>query len=115
MFAAAAEHGLVLSFLLGPADLAEVDRMCGRFPEAPVILDHVGGVRLRDGRIDPAELESLTALSRHPRVYVKLGPIHALGGGRPPLRRHGASAARRGLRLRRRPLHVGERQRPVPS
>ena len=84
MFAAASEHGLVLSFLLGPADLAEVDRMCGRFPEAAVILDHVGGVRLRDGRIDPADLESLTALARHPRVYVKLGPIHALGGGGRP-------------------------------
>ena len=58
--------------------------MCGRFPEAPVILDHVGGVRLRDDRIDPAELEGLTALARHPRVYVKLGPIHALGGGGRP-------------------------------
>ena len=58
--------------------------MCGRFPEAPVILDHVGGLRLRDGRIDPAELEALTGLARHPRVYVKLGPIHALGGGGRP-------------------------------
>ncbi len=84
MFAAASKHGLVLSFLIGPPDLVEVDRMCARFPEAPVILDHVGGVRVRDGRLDPAELDQLLTLARHPRVYVKLGPIHALGGGPRP-------------------------------
>src|SRR5262249_28589661 len=37
MFAAAAEHNLALSFLMSPADLSEVGRMCARHPEAPVI------------------------------------------------------------------------------
>lgn len=84
MFAAGAEHGLPLSFLIGPADLPELDRMCERFPETPVIVDHVGGVRVRGGAVDGAALEALVALARHRRVYVKLGPIHGLGDRRAP-------------------------------
>jgi predicted TIM-barrel fold metal-dependent hydrolase len=37
MFAAGAEHDLALSFLAGPADLPELDRMCERYPETPVV------------------------------------------------------------------------------
>lgn len=84
MFAAGAEHDLALSFLLGPADLAEVGRMSERFPDTPVILDHVGGVRVRDGAIEAQDLEGLCALARHPRVMVKLGPVHALGNRQAP-------------------------------
>jgi predicted TIM-barrel fold metal-dependent hydrolase len=84
MFATASEHGLVLSFLIGPADLDELDRMCERFPEAPVVIDHVGGVRVRDGVVDAAGLEAVIGLARHPKVYVKLGPIHALSDGPAP-------------------------------
>ena len=84
MFAAGAEDNLALSFHLGPADLAELDRMCERFPETPVIIDHVGGVRVRDGAIDDAPLQALCRLARHPRVMVKLGPVHGLGDGVAP-------------------------------
>lgn len=84
MFAAGAEHGLPLSFLIGPADLPELDRMCARFPETPVVVDHVGGVRVRDGAVDAQGLRCLLALARHPRVYVKLGPVHGLGDRHAP-------------------------------
>ena len=84
MFTAGAEENLAISFLAGPDDLHEIDRMCERFPDTPVIIDHVGGVRIR-GRNPPKEsLESLCRLARHRRVMVKLGPIHGLGNGKAP-------------------------------
>ena len=43
MFEAAAEQGLALSFLGGPGDLPELDRMMAKHPAAPVILDHFMG------------------------------------------------------------------------
>ena len=33
MFETAASHGLALSFLIGPDDLPEIDRMCSRYPD----------------------------------------------------------------------------------
>ena len=84
MFAAGAEENLAISFLAGPGDLPEIDRMCERFPETPVIIDHVGGVRVRNGVLPEEPLEVLCRLARHPGVKVKVGPIHALGSGEAP-------------------------------
>lgn len=84
MFAAGAEENLALSFLLGPDDIPELDRMCERFPETPVIVDHLGGVRVRDGEVSERELQTLCGLARHPRVMVKLGPMHGLGDRQAP-------------------------------
>ncbi|MBT4099496.1 MAG: amidohydrolase [Gemmatimonadetes bacterium] len=84
MFAAAAEDDLVLSFLVGPTDLPEIGRMCSRFPETAVIIDHVGGVRVQEGAIDATQLQALLDLAAHPRVFVKLGPIPGLGDAEAP-------------------------------
>lgn len=84
MFEAAAEHDLVLSFLTGPVDLPEIGRMCARFPETAVIIDHVGGVRVKDGSIDGADLQALLDLAALPKTCVKLGPLHGLGDGEAP-------------------------------
>jgi predicted TIM-barrel fold metal-dependent hydrolase len=78
MFACAADSGLALSFLCTPADLPEIGRMCTRFPQTTVILDHCGGVRVRDSIIDVADLRLLTSLSGLPSVFVKFGPVHGL-------------------------------------
>ena len=79
MFACAAEHQLTLSFLCAPADLAELGHMCALFPETRVLLDHCGGVRIRNHTIDTGELRELMSLSELPEVRVKFGPIHGLG------------------------------------
>ncbi len=79
IFACAADQGLVLSFLCGPSDLAEIGRMCELFPHTPVILDHCGGVRVKDSTIDSGDLRSLLSLAAYPQVYVKFGPVHGLG------------------------------------
>lgn len=79
MFACAADEGLVLSFLCATSDLHEIGRMCDRFPRTPVILDHCGGVRVRDGKIDSDDLRALLSLAQYPEVHIKFGPVHALG------------------------------------
>lgn len=79
MFHCAANEGLALSFLCGPSDLAEIDRMCAKFPQTRVIIDHCGGIRIRDSTIDSEDLRSLLSLAVHPETYVKFGPVHGLG------------------------------------
>jgi predicted TIM-barrel fold metal-dependent hydrolase len=84
MFATGGEENLALSFLAGPDDLPDIDRMCERYPETPVIIDHLGGVRVRkDVRADQS-LELLCRLARHRRVMVKIGPLQVLGHGEAP-------------------------------
>ena len=84
MFVTAAMHNLALSFLMSVDDLPALDQMCARHPEAPVILDHVCGVRIRNGIFPQDQLEKLCSMARHKRVMVKLGPFQALGNGNPP-------------------------------
>lgn len=84
MFETAADHGLALSFLIGPGDLPEIDRMCSRYPDTRVVIDHVAGIRVRDGRFPIEHVEALCRLARHPSVTVKLGPFHVLSEQDPP-------------------------------
>lgn len=84
MFDTAANHGLALSFLIGPDDLPELDRMCSRFPDTRVVIDHVAGIRVRGGRVNKQHVEALCRLARHREVTVKLGPFHVLSEQEPP-------------------------------
>lgn len=84
MFKAGAEHNLALSFLMTNEELPEIERMCERFPETPVILDHVCGCRIREGRFPATEVDRLCAVARHPKVMVKLGPMHGLSDKEAP-------------------------------
>lgn len=78
MFAAAARTGQAMSCLIDSRGFAEIDRMCGLYPAAPVIIDHFGRVGI-DGTIREADLDALCALAKHPRVHVKTGAFYALG------------------------------------
>ena len=84
MFTAGAEHNLALNFLMGPDDIPELDRMCTRFPDTPVILDHQAGVRISEGVFPEEPLKALCRLARHKRVMLKLGPCHVVGTGEAP-------------------------------
>ena len=83
MFAEAAGGRQVLSCLIDPAGFAEVDRMCGRYPETPVIIDHLGRIGV-DGTIRDADVTALCALAKHKNMYVKIGAFYALGKKTPP-------------------------------
>ena len=84
MFKTAADRGLALSFLLAPHDLPEIDRMCARYPDTKVVIDHIAGIRVRNGRFPTDHVETLCRLARHPYVTVKLGPFHVLSDHPPP-------------------------------
>ena len=111
MFETAANHGLALSFLIGPDDLPEIDRMCSRYPDTQVVIDHVAGIRVREGQFSAEQVEALCRIARHREVTVKLGPFHVLSEQASALPRPAAAAPPRHRRLRPRPLHVGDRRR----
>jgi predicted TIM-barrel fold metal-dependent hydrolase len=83
MFAAAAATGQALSCLINPDAFPEVERMCRRFPETTVIIDHLGRIGA-SGTVDGAEVDALCALAKHPKVLVKVGAFYALGKKTPP-------------------------------
>lgn len=83
MFAEAAGSGQAMSCLIGPAEFAEVDRMCRKHPQAPVIIDHLGRIGV-DGQVRDADVEALCALAVHLKVYIKVGAFYALGKKTPP-------------------------------
>lgn len=82
MFSAGAENNLALSFLLSAYDLPEISRMCSRFPETPVILDHQAGVTSKPLR--EKAIQALCHMARHKRVMVKIGAFSAFGERTPP-------------------------------
>jgi predicted TIM-barrel fold metal-dependent hydrolase len=83
MFAAGAKNNQALSCLIDPTGFAEVDRMCRKFPDTPVIIDHLGRIGI-DGTIRDQDVDALCALAKHPRVLVKVGAFYALGKKRAP-------------------------------
>jgi len=83
MFATAAKSRQALSCLIDPDGFPEVDRMCSRFPDTPVIIDHLGRVGV-SGAIENKDVEALCALAKHPRILVKVGAFYALGKKTPP-------------------------------
>jgi predicted TIM-barrel fold metal-dependent hydrolase len=85
MFATAAQTGQALSCLIDPDGFPEVARMCDRFPETRVIIDHLGRIGAGgDGAIRDADVEALCGLARHANVFVKVGAFYALGKKTPP-------------------------------
>ena len=85
IFGAAAQTGQALSCLIDPDGFPEVDRMCRRFPETKVIIDHLGRIGGGpDGAINGAHVQGLCALAKHPKLYVKVGAFYALGAKKAP-------------------------------
>lgn len=83
MFAAAARNHQPLSCLIEPDGLPEVVRMCKKFPETPVIIDHLCRIGA-NGPITDQDVDALCALSEHKQVMVKVGAFYALGKKEPP-------------------------------
>ncbi len=83
MFEAGARHNLALSFLMTVDDLPELDRMCERHPECPVIIDHFCLIGRKRPIID-SEVRALCRMARHQRAMLKLGAFYALGAETPP-------------------------------
>lgn len=67
------ELGLTMSIQTGPVGLGAVAALAKRFPNVPIILDHLGRPDVTDG--PPYEAAaSLFALAEIPSIYLKLTP-----------------------------------------
>lgn len=83
MWKCGAEEGLAMCHLINPNSLPAVDRMCRRFPDTPVVIDHFARIGV-SGTINDDELKSLCDLARHKQVKVKVSAFYALGKKKPP-------------------------------
>jgi predicted TIM-barrel fold metal-dependent hydrolase len=83
MFAAGGKNNQAISCLIGPDALAELDRMCKKYPDTPVIIDHLCRIGV-DGTVRDKDIDALTALAKHKRVLVKVGAFYALGKKKAP-------------------------------
>lgn len=83
MWKTAAETGQVLSTLINPDDLPAVDRMCKRFPDTTIVIDHFGRLSM-DGPPKKEDLQTYLALAKNKKVYCKLSAFYALGHKKQP-------------------------------
>ena len=83
MFTCGALNNLAICFLLGPQLLRDVARLCERYPDTPVVLDHLARIGM-SSPISNQDVDSLCRLARHPRTMVKLSGFYALGDNHPP-------------------------------
>jgi predicted TIM-barrel fold metal-dependent hydrolase len=83
MFTAAARNNQAMSCLIDPDALPELDRMCSKFPDTPVIIDHLCRIGVT-GAIADRDVDALCAIAAHKKVMVKVGAFYALGKKQPP-------------------------------
>lgn len=83
MFDAAARNKQAMSCLIDPSALPDLDRMCRKFPDTPVIIDHLCRIGA-DGTIRDKDVTALTDMARHKNVFVKIGAFYALGKKKSP-------------------------------
>ena len=83
MWKCGAEEGMAMCHLINPDSLPAVDRMCKRFPETPVVIDHFARIGV-SGTINADDLKALCDLARHKQVKVKVSAFYALGKKKPP-------------------------------
>ena len=84
LFATGAEHNLALSFNMGVDLLPAMDRMCDRFPQTPVILDHVCHIGIGEPDYTEEQIGALLRFARHSKAMVKIGPLQGLGARKAP-------------------------------
>jgi predicted TIM-barrel fold metal-dependent hydrolase len=78
MWRVGAEEGLAMCHLINPDALPAVDRMCERYPDTPVVIDHFARIGVT-GAIAEGDLKALERLARHRRTAVKVSAYYALG------------------------------------
>ena len=83
MFAAAARTNQAMACLINPDALPDLDRMCARYPDTPVIIDHLCRIGV-DGTIRDEDVQALCGMAKHKRVMVKVGAFYALGRKQAP-------------------------------
>lgn len=83
MFRCGAKENLAMCLLVNPEALPAVRRRCEKFPDTPVVIDHLARIGMA-GLISENDMQALCALTRYPRVKVKVSAFYALGKKKPP-------------------------------
>jgi predicted TIM-barrel fold metal-dependent hydrolase len=78
MWQCGAEKRIAMCPLIDPNAIASVDRMCGKFPDTPVVIDHMARIGA-DGIIREADIRTLCGLARHKNTHVKVSAFYAFG------------------------------------
>lgn len=83
MWECGAEEGLAMCPLMDAKFLPAIDRMCERFPDTTVVVDHFARIGV-DGVIRETDLTNLCRLARHENTCVKVSAFSALGKKKAP-------------------------------
>jgi predicted TIM-barrel fold metal-dependent hydrolase len=83
MWQCGAEKRVAMCPLIGPDAIASLDRMCGKFPDTPVVIDHMARIGA-DGVFRETDIRALCGLARHKNTHVKVSAFYALGKKRYP-------------------------------
>lgn len=78
-----ATTGQAMCCLIDSKHLPEVDAMCQKHPQTPVVIDHFARIGV-DGITRDDEIAALCKLARHKHTSVKLSAYYALGKKKPP-------------------------------
>ena len=83
MWKLGADQQLAMCALVNPEALGPLDRMCDKFPDTTLVVDHFGRIGA-DGTVRDADVAKLCRLARHRNAYVKVSAFYALGKKRAP-------------------------------
>jgi predicted TIM-barrel fold metal-dependent hydrolase len=83
IFSCAAEERMVVCLLMNPDSLEVVSRQCRKFPDTPLVIDHIARIGM-GGTVREADVRDLCSLTKYPGVRVKLSGFYALGQAKPP-------------------------------
>jgi predicted TIM-barrel fold metal-dependent hydrolase len=83
MWKAAAELDMAICPLINPEVLPLIDKMCERFPDTTVVIDHFARLGMA-GSIKESQLHDLCRLARFEDVHVKTSAFYALGEKKAP-------------------------------
>lgn len=83
MWKTGAREQLAMCMLVNPDALAPLDKMCQKYPETPVVIDHFGRVGV-DGTVRESDVDNLCRLARHKNAHVKVSAFYALGKKQAP-------------------------------
>jgi predicted TIM-barrel fold metal-dependent hydrolase len=83
MFAAGADHNLAMCCLMDPNGLPALSKMCAKYPDTPVVIDHLCRIGV-SGTVAEPDVQALCAMAKHKNVTVKVSAFYALGQKKPP-------------------------------
>ncbi|WP_437228908.1 amidohydrolase family protein [Planctomicrobium sp. SH661] len=83
MWEVGAEADLKICLLADPDTLPAIQKMCKKYPDTPVVIDHMARIGM-SGTIVPKDVENLCRLGEFENVYVKTSAFYALGSRKAP-------------------------------